>query len=315
MRGWVIAAVVAVGLLALLVLGLGTMVRGRPIPNRAKLAIVAAVVWLLSPIDVLPDVALPVVKRFTEAVKAKAVGTEVQGSPTPGQALVGVIHDELVQLMGGNARPFDLRYAPPAVILLVAAAMSGFAAFRAVAPGVTGGEFSDSDVERAVSRAAAVRRYLIRGQREGDHPAVRRHVADQILRAGKAAHRRAATGLTGRNVTLADVFPLHHGVDQVMRARPHPDLRVVVPALGVDRLTGPDHLLPPAGLVLGAVARGVGARGEAGRQEDGVGAPVRRPSPGLEGGDGAVDRPAGFRLEEPGIGPVLAERLGHAPGT
>jgi len=64
------------------------------------------------------DVALPVVKRFTEAVKAKAIGTEVQGSLTPGQALVGVIHDELVQLMGGNARPFDLRHAPPAVILL-----------------------------------------------------------------------------------------------------------------------------------------------------------------------------------------------------
>src|SRR5690606_21912427 len=64
------------------------------------------------------DVALPVVKRFIEAVRAKAIGTEVQGSLTPGQALVGVIHDELVQLMGGNARPFDLRHAPPAVILL-----------------------------------------------------------------------------------------------------------------------------------------------------------------------------------------------------
>jgi signal recognition particle subunit SRP54 len=64
------------------------------------------------------DVALPVVKRFIDAVKAKAIGTEVQGSLTPGQALVGVIHDELVALMGGNARPFDLRHAPPAVVLL-----------------------------------------------------------------------------------------------------------------------------------------------------------------------------------------------------
>ncbi|MEJ0100486.1 MAG: signal recognition particle protein [Pseudomonadota bacterium] len=64
------------------------------------------------------DVALPVVKRFIDAVKAKAVGTEVQGSLTPGQALVGVIHDELVLLMGGSAQPFELRHAPPAVILL-----------------------------------------------------------------------------------------------------------------------------------------------------------------------------------------------------
>src|SRR6185369_1794841 len=64
------------------------------------------------------DVALPVVKRFIEAVKVKAVGTEIQGSLSPGQALVGVIHDELVAVMGGSAQRFDLRHAPPAVILL-----------------------------------------------------------------------------------------------------------------------------------------------------------------------------------------------------
>ena len=64
------------------------------------------------------DVALPVVKRFIDAVKVKALGAEIQGSLTPGQALVGVIHDELVALMGGSARAFDLRFAPPAVILL-----------------------------------------------------------------------------------------------------------------------------------------------------------------------------------------------------
>ncbi|MFO1505049.1 MAG: signal recognition particle protein [Steroidobacteraceae bacterium] len=64
------------------------------------------------------DVALPVVKRFIDAVKAKAVGTEVVGSLTPGQALIGVIHDELVALMGGSATAFELRHAPPAVILL-----------------------------------------------------------------------------------------------------------------------------------------------------------------------------------------------------
>jgi signal recognition particle subunit SRP54 len=64
------------------------------------------------------DVALPVVRRFIDAVRVKAVGTQVQGSLTPGQALVGVIHDELVALMGGTAQPFELRHSPPAVILL-----------------------------------------------------------------------------------------------------------------------------------------------------------------------------------------------------
>ena len=64
------------------------------------------------------DVALPVVKRFIDAVKTKAVGTEVVGSLSPGQALIGVIHDELVATMGGSATAFELRHAPPAVILL-----------------------------------------------------------------------------------------------------------------------------------------------------------------------------------------------------
>src|SRR6476646_42564 len=46
------------------------------------------------------DVALPVVKHFIEAVRAKALGEEVVGSLTPGQALVGVVHRELTKLMG-----------------------------------------------------------------------------------------------------------------------------------------------------------------------------------------------------------------------
>lgn len=58
MRGWMIAAVIAVGVVVLLVLGIMAMLRGRPVPNRAKLAIVAAVVWLLSPIDPLPEALL-----------------------------------------------------------------------------------------------------------------------------------------------------------------------------------------------------------------------------------------------------------------
>jgi signal recognition particle subunit SRP54 len=64
------------------------------------------------------DVALPVVKEFIAAVRAKAVGEEVVGSLSPGQALVGVVHRELTALMGGAAVPLDLAAQPPAVILL-----------------------------------------------------------------------------------------------------------------------------------------------------------------------------------------------------
>ena len=64
------------------------------------------------------DVALPVVKEFIAAVKAMAVGEEVVGSLTPGQALIGVVHRELAALMGTAAAPLDLATRPPAVLLL-----------------------------------------------------------------------------------------------------------------------------------------------------------------------------------------------------
>jgi signal recognition particle subunit SRP54 len=64
------------------------------------------------------DVALPVVKEFIDAVKARAVGLEIHKSLTPGQALVRVIHEELVRVMGEGVRPLNLRAQPPVVMLL-----------------------------------------------------------------------------------------------------------------------------------------------------------------------------------------------------
>ncbi|MCX7897194.1 MAG: signal recognition particle protein [Rhodocyclaceae bacterium] len=64
------------------------------------------------------DVALPVVKAFISEVKQKAIGEEVIGSLTPGQALVGVVYRELAALMGGAHEGLNLSVQPPAVILL-----------------------------------------------------------------------------------------------------------------------------------------------------------------------------------------------------
>lgn len=64
------------------------------------------------------DVALPVVKDFIAKVREKALGQEVVGSLTPGQALIGVVHRELAALMGGAAEPLNLATQPPAIILL-----------------------------------------------------------------------------------------------------------------------------------------------------------------------------------------------------
>ncbi|SFI20570.1 signal recognition particle protein [Nitrosomonas sp. Nm34] len=64
------------------------------------------------------DVALPVIKDFIERVKQKAIGREVMESLSPGQALVGVVHQELMAIMGGEKADLNLNTVPPAVILM-----------------------------------------------------------------------------------------------------------------------------------------------------------------------------------------------------
>jgi signal recognition particle subunit SRP54 len=71
------------------------------------------------------DVALPVVKAFVARVKERALGQEVAGSLTPGQAVVGVVYDELTALMGEANAALDLATVPPAVILMAGLQGSG----------------------------------------------------------------------------------------------------------------------------------------------------------------------------------------------
>ncbi len=64
------------------------------------------------------DVALPVVKTFIDRIRERAVGEEVARSLTPGQALVKIIHNELVAILGGDHEPLNLKAQPPAVVML-----------------------------------------------------------------------------------------------------------------------------------------------------------------------------------------------------
>jgi signal recognition particle subunit SRP54 len=75
------------------------------------------------------DVGLSVVKDFIARVKIKALGAEVLQSLSPGQAFIGIVHQELIQLMGGealqanqlpdlNKLPVNLTTTPPAIILM-----------------------------------------------------------------------------------------------------------------------------------------------------------------------------------------------------
>ena len=71
------------------------------------------------------DVALPVVRSFVEEVKKKAVGVEVVKSVTPGQMVVKIVHDELIEMLGKTAVPLDLAAAPPFAIMMVGLQGSG----------------------------------------------------------------------------------------------------------------------------------------------------------------------------------------------
>lgn len=71
------------------------------------------------------DVALPVVKDFVARVKERAVGQDVIRSVTPGQMVVKIVHDELINTLGGAGSELNLNAVPPAVILMVGLQGSG----------------------------------------------------------------------------------------------------------------------------------------------------------------------------------------------
>ena len=64
------------------------------------------------------DVALPVVRDFIQHVRDRSLDKEVVTSLTPGQALIKIVNEELVSLMGESNEPLNLKAQPPAVILL-----------------------------------------------------------------------------------------------------------------------------------------------------------------------------------------------------
>jgi len=71
------------------------------------------------------DVALAVVQSFIGQVKERALGQEVISSLQPGQALVKIVHDELVRIMGEENETLDLKASPPVVVLLAGLQGSG----------------------------------------------------------------------------------------------------------------------------------------------------------------------------------------------
>jgi len=71
------------------------------------------------------DVALDVVRSFTDKVRTKAVGQDVIRSVTPGQMVVKIVHDQLVEMLGSDAQPVDLNAPAPVALMLVGLQGSG----------------------------------------------------------------------------------------------------------------------------------------------------------------------------------------------
>ena len=187
------------------------------------------------------DVALDVARSFTEAVKERAVGVEVIKSVTPGQMVVKIVHDQLIETLGTSAQPIDLNAAPPIAIMMVGLQGSGKTTTTAkIAKRLT--ETAKRKVLMAsldTRRPAAMEQLAVLGQQTG--------IETLAVVAGQtpvqiAARAKEAARLGGYDVVLLDTAGrltldealMTEAADVRRAANPHEVLLVA------DALTGQD---------------------------------------------------------------------------
>src|SRR5712672_181 len=187
------------------------------------------------------DVALEVVRSFTDKVKANAVGVEVIKSVTPGQLVVKLVHDELIATLGSEGTAIDLNAPAPVPIMMVGLQGSGKTTTAAkLAKRLT--EQGRRKVLMAsldVRRPAAMEKLAVLGRQigvetlpivEGQQPA---QIAQRALQAGR---------LSGYDVVLLDTAG-RTTLDEAMMAEAAEIKRVANPhevLLVADSLTGQD---------------------------------------------------------------------------
>ncbi len=187
------------------------------------------------------DVALDVVRSFTDKVKAKAVGANVVKSVTPGQMVVKIAHDELVEMLGSSADPIDLAATPPVPIMLVGLQGSG----KTTTCAKIGKRLADRDKKKVLMasldtrRPAAQEQLRVLGEQTGvaTLPIIAGQTPKQI-----AARAIEAAKLGGYDVVLLDTAGRIHIDEELMQesadvrdiAQPHETLLVA------DSLTGQD---------------------------------------------------------------------------
>jgi signal recognition particle subunit SRP54 len=187
------------------------------------------------------DVALPVVRSFIDSVTAKAIGQSVLKSITPGQQVVKIVNDGLVDMLGSEASDLELAVAPPAIIMMVGLQGSGKTTTTAkIAKRLT--EKERKKVMMAsldVNRPAAQEQLAILGEQTG--------VATLPIVAGQqpveiAKRAMNAAKLQGFDVLILDTAGRLH-VDTQLMDEMKAVANVSQPAetlLVVDSLTGQD---------------------------------------------------------------------------
>jgi len=187
------------------------------------------------------DVSLPVAKTFIDSVTARAIGAEVLRSVTPGQQVVKIVHDALIEMLGGAHDGLNLGVTPPAIIMLVGLQGSGKTTTTAkLAKRLT--EKGRKKVLMAsldVNRPAAQQQLAVLGEQTGvaTLPIVAGQMPVDIARRAKGAAK-----LGGYDVLMLDTAGRLH-VDAALMAEmkavageARPDEVLLV----VDALTGQD---------------------------------------------------------------------------
>ncbi len=187
------------------------------------------------------DVALPVVRSFVDSATSKAVGQSVLKSVTPGQQVVKIVNDALVEMLGSEASELDLATTPPAIIMMVGLQGSG----KTTTSAKIARRLTDKDRKKVmmasldVNRPAAQEQLAILGEQTG--------VATLPIVAGQqpvdiARRAMQAAKLQGFDILILDTAGRLH-VDQALMDEMRAVSDIAKPAetlLVVDSLTGQD---------------------------------------------------------------------------
>ncbi len=206
------------------------------------------------------DVALPVTRDFVNRVRERAVGREVMGSLSPGQAVIKVVQDELVSLMGNANDALNLSVRPPAVILVAGLQGSG----KTTTVGKLAKYLMDREkksvmvVSADIYRPAAIRQLETVASQVGAafHPSQASESAVDISRRAFEQARRS-----GSDVLIVDTAGRLHVDDDLMQEVQgiHANVGPVETLFVVDAMTGQDAVqsaaafdqaLPLTGVIL-----------------------------------------------------------------